>query len=191
MAERNASVYGIYPDSGTAQDAVEALKAAGFRSTDISMLLPDNVGSKDFAHEKHTKAPEGAVAGGGTGAIVGAALGWMAAAGTFMVPGLDGLAAAGPIIATLGGLGAGSVIGGITGALFGMGIPEYEAKRYAGRIRRGGILLSVHCDDANWTGPAKSILRKTGATDIGVKSEGRVDHGPHDKRLPRVDVHTR
>lgn len=188
MAGRNASVYGIYPDQGTARDAVKALKTAGFRTTDISVLLPENVGSKDFAHEKHTKAPEGAAAGGGTGAIIGAALGWLAATGSLMIPGLEGFAAAGPVIGTMGGLGAGAMLGGITGALFGMGVPEYEAKRYAGRIRRGGILLSVHCDDHHWTGPARSIMKKTGAMDIGVRSEARADHSASDKPVKRVDA---
>jgi len=189
MATKNHAVYGIYPDQATARDAVEALKAAGFRSTDISVLVPENVGSKDFAHERHTKAPEGAVTGGGVGAVAGAALGWLAASGMMMVPGLDGMVhAAGPILSTLAGLGGGVVLGGVTGGLFGMGIPEYEAKRYAGRIRRGGILLSVHCDDEHWTGPAKSIMTKTGATDIGVRSEGKADFAHNDKPLPRQDT---
>lgn len=172
MSARHVSVYGIYPDQDTARDAVGALKAAGFGDSDISILLADNVGSKDFAHEKHSKAPEGGVAGGITGAVVGGALGWLAASGALIVPGIESaVMAAGPILGTLAGLGGGVVLGGITGGLVGAGVPEYEAKRYAGRIRRGGILLSVHCEDHHWTGPAKSVLAKTGATDIGVRSE--------------------
>src|SRR5215217_7725198 len=132
MAVKNVAAFGIYPDQATVNDAVESLKAAGFRQTDISVLFPENLGSKDFAHEKHTKAPEGAVAGGGCGAVVGAALGWVAGAGMMMVPGLEAVAAAGPMMGLLSGMGAGVTLGGITGALAGAGIPEYEAKRYEG-----------------------------------------------------------
>jgi hypothetical protein len=140
---RNIAAYGIYPHQGAVNEAVDALRAAGFRNTDISVLFPENSGSKDFAHEKHSKAPEGAALGGGTGAAAGAALGWMAGAGALMAPGFEPLAAAGPVMGMLSGMGVGSVLGGMAGGLLGMGRPEYEAKRYEGRIRNGGILLSV------------------------------------------------
>ena len=183
---KQASAYGIYPDRATVNDAIGALQAAGFRVADISVLLPDNIGTKDFAHEKHSKAPEGAVGGGSTGGIIGAALGWLAGAGSLMVPGFEHLHAAGPMIATLSGLGAGAVLGGITGGLMGMGIPEYEAKRYMGRIRRGGILMSVHCVDMNLARTALGVLKRTGAVDTGVRPESRTQVAREEKPLPRA-----
>src|SRR3984893_3683463 len=134
MAGKKTAVLGIYPTYSSAENGLEALKEAGFRNTDISVLFPENAGSKDFAHEKGTKAPEGAVAGGGTGAIVGGVLGWIAGIGALAIPGAGPFIAAGPIMAALAGVGVGGAIGGITGALIGMGIPEYEAKRYEGRV---------------------------------------------------------
>src|ERR687883_1047328 len=163
MAGKNTAVFGIYPTYGAVDGAVESLRASGFRSTDISVLFPENVGTKDFAHEKGTKAPEGATAGGATGAIVGGALGWLAGIGALAIPGLGPFIAAGPIVAALAGAGAGGAVGGLLGALVGMGIPEYEAKRYEGRIRSGGILMSVHCDNSDWTSKAKDILKNAGA----------------------------
>lgn len=185
MAVRNISAFGIYSDQSTVSDAVESLKAAGFRSTDISVLYPENLGSKDFGHERHTKAPEGAVAGGSTGAVAGAAVGWLLGAGALMVPGMEHMAAAGPIIGMMGGLGAGVTLGGLVGALVGSGIPEYEAKRYEGRVRRGGILLSVHCDNPEWSKTAKAILRKSGARDISTAGEAKADFATSEKPLPR------
>jgi len=185
MTARNISAFGIYSDQSTVSDAVEALKAAGFRSTDISVLYPENLGSKDFGHERHTKAPEGAVAGGGSGAIAGAAVGWLLGAGALMVPGLEHMAAAGPVIGMMGGLGAGVTLGGLAGALVGSGIPEYEAKRYEGRVRRGGILLSVHCDNPEWSKTAKAILRKSGARDISTAGEAKADFARSEKPMPR------
>ena len=152
---------------------LKALKSAGFRQTDISVLFPENLGSKDFAHEKHTKAPEGAVAGGGSGAVLGAAFGWLVGAGALLVPGLEAMHAAGPILGMLGGLGVGVTVGGLAGAMVGAGVPEYEAKRYEGRVRKGGILLSVHCDNAEWAKTARSILKRTGASDISTTGEAR------------------
>jgi hypothetical protein len=181
----NISAFGIYSDQNTVNSAVETLKSAGFRSTDISMLYPENLGSKDFGHEKHTKAPEGAVAGGSSGAVIGAAAGWLAGAGALMIPGLESLAATGPVVAMFGGIGLGSTIGGLAGALAGAGVPEYEAKRYEGRIRKGGILLSVHCDDAAWAKNAKRILKRTGARDVSTASEARADFGRSERPLPR------
>jgi len=190
MARTNTSVYGIFRDQATAQDAVEALRAKGFRSTDISVLYPENEGTKDFGHEKHTKAPEGAVAGGGSGALLGAALGWLVGAGTLFVPGLEQFAAAGPIVATVSGLGAGMSIGGLLGAAAGATQPEYEAKRYEGRVRRGGILLSVHCDNGDWTKMALAILKSTGGLDIGTAHEAKADFARSVKPLPRSRVST-
>src|SRR5450755_4155201 len=137
MAGKNTAVFGIYPTQVSVESGVDALKTAGFRNTDISVLFPENVGSKDFAHKKNTKAPEGATAGAGTGIVLGGALGWLAGIGALAIPGLGPFIAAGPIMAALAGAGIGSAVGGLTGALIGMGIPEYEAKRYEGRIKDG------------------------------------------------------
>lgn len=185
MALKNIAVFGIYPDQLTAEDAVDTLKNAGFRNTDISVLFPDNQGTKDFAHEKHTKAPEGAVTGGSSGAVIGGALGWLAGIGALAIPGVGPFIAAGPLMAVLGGIGVGTAIGGITGALIGLGIPEYEAKRYEGRIRRGSILLSVHCDDADWAHRAKNILSQTGAEDVASTGEAKADFAMSDKPARR------
>src|SRR6476660_6988686 len=171
MAGKNTAVFGIYPAYASVESAVDALRAGGFRSTDISVLFPENVGTKDFAHEKGTKAPEGATTGAGTGAVAGGALGWLAGIGALAIPGVGPLIAAGPIMAALAGMGVGGVVGGITGALVGMGIPEYEAKRYEGRIKDGGILLSVHSDNSEWTKKAKEILERTGAEDVSSTGE--------------------
>ena len=135
MAGKNTAVFGIYRDRVSVDGAVDTLRQAGFRNTDISVLFADNQGTKDFAHEKATKAPEGTAAGASTGAVIGAGLGWLAGIGALAIPGIGPLVAAGPIVAALAGVGVGGAIGGITGALIGMGIPEYEAKRYETRIR--------------------------------------------------------
>src|SRR6202044_2934145 len=166
MAGKNTAVFGIYPEYASVENGVDALKSAGFRNTDISVLFPENAGTKDFAHEKGTKAPEGAATGAGTGAVIGGGLGWLLGIGALAIPGLGPFIAAGPIMAALAGVGVGGAVGGITGALVGMGIPEYEAKRYEGRVKDGGILLSVHSDDSEWTKRAKEILERTGAQDI-------------------------
>jgi hypothetical protein len=185
MAGKNTAVFGIYPSATTVENGVDALKAAGFRNTDISVLFPEDVGSKDFAHEKGTKAPEGASAGAGTGAILGGGLGWLAGIGALAIPGLGPFIAAGPIMAALAGAGVGGAVGGITGALIGMGIPEYEAKRYEGRVKDGGILLSVHSDSSEWTKKAKHILEGTGAQDISSTGEASADFSKTDKPVSR------
>ncbi|MGA2597383.1 MAG: general stress protein [Bryobacteraceae bacterium] len=184
----NTSVYGIYPNELTVENGVDALRQAGFRSTDISVLFPDNRGTKDFAHEKNTKAPEGAATGAGSGMVIGGALGWLAGIGALAIPGLGPFIAAGPIMGLLGGMGAGGAIGGIAGALIGMGIPEYEAKRYEGRIREGGVLLSVHCDESDWIKRAKEILEATGAKDISSSGEASADYAKSDRPMPRSTV---
>ena len=181
MAGNNTAVFGISPTYSSVESGVDALKMAGFRNTDISVLFPQNVGSKDFAHEKGTKAPEGAMAGAGSGAVVGGVLGWIAGIGALAIPGVGPLIAAGPIMAALAGMGVGGAIGGITGALVGLGIPEYEAKRYEGRVRQGGILLSVHSDSSEWTKRAKEILERTGAQDIASTGEASADYAKSDK----------
>src|SRR5436309_220079 len=179
MAGKNTAVFGIYRDRIGAENAVNALRDAGFRNTDISALLPDNQGTKDFAHEKNTKAPEGATTGAGTGAVLGGGLGWLAGIGALAIPGLGPFIAAGPIMAALAGAGVGGAVGGLTGALIGMGIPEYEAKRYEGRVKEGGILLSVHSDNSDETKRAKQVLERTGAQDISSTGEADSDkHAP-------------
>lgn len=172
---KDVAVYGIYSSHQHAEEAVDAMRAAGFRNEDISVLLPDNLGTKDFGHERHTKAPEAATAGAATAGVVGGALGWLVGIGALAIPGIGPFVAAGPIMAALAGLGAGTVIGGFAGALIGMGIPEYEAKRYEGRIRSGGILMSVHCENEHWVSRAKEMLRNTGAEDIASASEAKAD----------------
>jgi hypothetical protein len=171
MAGSKTAVFGIYPDRTTVDDAVDALKAADFRNSDISVLFPETTGTKDFAHEKNTKAPEGATTGAGTGAVLGGGLGWLVGIGALAIPGLGPFIAAGPIMAMLAGAGVGGAVGGLSGALVGLGIPEYEAKRYEGRVKDGGILLSVHSDDSQWTKKAKEILERTGAQDVSSTGE--------------------
>jgi hypothetical protein len=188
MAGKNTAAFGIYRNEASVRDAVETLEREGFRMTDMSVLFPDNQGTKDFAHEKGTKAPEGAAAGAGSGAVVGGALGWLVGVGTIAIPGAGPFLAAGPIMAALAGAGAGGMAGGLVGAIAGAGIPEYEAKRYEGRIRHGGILLSVHCDNSEWTSKAKKILERTGADDVSSTGESRADFGETDKPKPRTDA---
>lgn len=186
MAGKNTAAFGIYSTQAGVAGAVEALKVAGYRNTDISVLFPDNVGTKDFAHEKNTKAPEGATTGAGTGAVLGGALGWLAGIGALTIPGIGPFIAAGPIVAALAGVGAGGALGGLVGAIVGLGIPEYEAKRYEGRIKKGDILLSVHCDDSQWTKKAKEILKATGAEDVSSTGEASADFSKSDRPMPRV-----
>jgi hypothetical protein len=186
MAGKNTAVFGIYRDRRGVEDAVDALRTAGFRNTDISVLFPENKGTKDFAHEKNTKAPEGTATGAGTGAVIGGTLGWLAGIGALAIPGVGPLIAAGPIVAALTGVGVGGAIGGITGALIGMGIPEYEAKRYEGRVKEGGMLLSVHSDNSDWTSKAKDILKRTGADDVSSAGEASADFSKTDKPMQRA-----
>jgi len=153
---------------------VDQLKAAGFSHNDISVLFPDKTGTKDFAHEQHTKAPEGAATGAGTGGVLGGALGWLVGIGALAIPGLGPFIAAGPILAALSGAAAGAALGGITGALIGLGIPEYEAKRYEGKIKEGNLLISVHTEDSTERDRAKKIFEQAGAEDISYTEEARV-----------------
>jgi len=168
------AVFGLAKNESHAIAIVEQLKAAGFSANDISVLFPDKTGTKDFAHEHHTKAPEGAAAGAGTGGLLGGALGWLVGIGALAIPGLGPFIAAGPIMAALSGAAAGAALGGIAGALIGLGIPEYEAKRYEGKIKEGHVLISVHTDDRTERSRAKEILERAGAEDIADTSEARV-----------------
>ncbi len=178
---KNTAVFGIYRDRAQVENAVDSLIAAGFRAEDISVLLPSNVGTKDFAHEKHTKAPEGATTGAGTGAVVGGTLGVLAGIGALAIPGFGPFIAAGPIMGALAGVGAGGVVGGLIGALVGMGIPEYEAKRYEGMVKEGRALLSVHCDNSDWVKRAEKLLEDTGAQDVSSAGESSADYAKSNK----------
>jgi hypothetical protein len=171
--------FGIHNDRASLEAGIEALRAAGFRASDISVVLPErDKTTKDLAHEINTKAPEGAAAGAGTGAAIGGVLGWLIGVGALAIPGVGPLVAAGPIVAALAGAGAMGATGGLVGGLIGAGMPEVEAKRYAGRIREGGYLCSVHCDDSDWARRAKEILEATGAHDVVTTSEATPDYRP-------------
>jgi len=168
------SVFSLARDEAQACRIVDELKNAGFSNSDISVLLPDKSGTKDFAHKKNTKAPEGAVTGAGTGGVLGGVLGWLAGIGSLAIPGLGPFIAAGPIMAALSGAAIGAAAGGLVGTLVGMGIPEYEAKRYESKIREGRILLSVHSENSDETKRAKDIFERVGAEDIATAGEESV-----------------
>jgi hypothetical protein len=171
MTDRNTAVFGIYPNAECAERGVDTLIAAGVPSRNISVMMPDSSTTRAFAHEKDTKAPEGATVGATTGGVVGGALGVLAGIGALAIPGLGPLIGAGPLVAGLAGLGAGGAVGGLVGALVGMGIPEYEAKLYEGRVKHGGVLLSVHCDTTQAVTRAKHTLQGTGAEDVASAGE--------------------
>lgn len=171
MAGDNTAVFGIYKTSLAAERAVDRIIAAGFSNNDISVLLPDSQSSKEFAHEKNTKTPEGATTGVAAGGAIGGTLGLLAGIGSLAIPGLGPFIAAGPIMGALAGLGVGGAVGGLIGALVGMGIPEYEAKRYEGHVKNGGVLLSVHCATSDRISQAKQLLEQTGAVDISSAGE--------------------
>ncbi|MBA3683827.1 MAG: DUF3341 domain-containing protein [Planctomycetes bacterium] len=171
------AVFSIATSHSMAEGIVNQLKVSGFASNDISVLFPDKRGTKDFAHEQHTKAPEGVAAGAGTGGLIGGTLGWLASIGALAIPGVGPFIAAGPIMAALSGAAVGAAVGGIAGALVGMGIPEYEAKRYEGKIREGNILISVHTEDDQERDRAKTIFTNAGARDVSVAEEAEVDSG--------------
>jgi hypothetical protein len=183
---KNTAVFGIYKGTISLGQALEKLRTVGFRNTDVSILMPENIGTKDLAYKKDTKAPEGATTGGVTGGVIGGALGWLAGVGALAIPGLGPFIAAGPIMGLLAGAGAGGAIGGLVGSLVGAGIPEYEAKRYEGRIKAGAILLSVHCDDSEWVKRAKRILAETGADDISSTGEAAADYATSDRPGSRI-----
>jgi len=168
------SVFCIANTREQAEIIVARLKNTGFSNNDISALFPDKETSRNFAHEKNTKAPEGAATGAGTGGVLGGALGWLAGIGAIAIPGVGPLIAAGPILAALSGAAVGAAVGGVTGALVGLGMPEFEAKRYEGMIRAGNILISVHADNSDEVKVAKEIFEKSGAKDISTAGEDKV-----------------
>ena len=168
------AVFGLVDSETQAERIVDNLKVAGFSNNDISVLFPDKAGTRDFAHEKATKAPEGAAAGAGTGTVVGGVLGWLVGIGSLAIPGVGPFIAAGPIMAALAGAGVGAAVGGLSGALIGMGIPEYEAKQYEGKIKQGNILISVHSEDSDEVKRAKEIFERAGAHDISSTGEESV-----------------
>lgn len=173
------ATFGLVQSESQAELSVNALKNAGFSGADISVLFPDKSGTRDFAHEKNTKAPEGAVTGASAGGVLGGTLGLLAGIGSLAIPGLGPFIAAGPIMAALSGAAAGATVGGIAGALIGLGIPELEAKRYAGKIKDGGVLISVHVENSEEARRAKSVLEQAGATDVVSGGEADV---PSDRR---------
>jgi len=179
--DKKTAVFGIFGSVASADRAIDAVVKAGISPSAVSALLPENLGSKEIGTEKATKAPEGAAAGASSGAVVGGALGLLAGIGALAVPGLGALIAAGPLVATLAGVGAGGVVGGFTGALIGLGIPEYEAKRYEGRLQKGAVLVSVHCNSSDEIKLAKSIMKNMGGEDISSTGEATSDYGAESK----------
>ncbi len=176
MSGKKTAVFGIYKTRASAEHAVDGLLDAGFLKDDISVLLPDSSSSREFAHERNTKAPEGMTAGVTTGGAIGGTLGLLAGIGALAIPGVGPLIAAGPLMAALAGVGVGGAVGGLLGALIGLGIPEYEAKRYEGFIKAGGVLLSVHCNTSEAITRAKGLLKHTGAEDISSTGEATADY---------------
>ena len=182
MLGKKVGVFGIYSTRSAVENATESLIHAGFPASDISVLLPESLGgTKDMGTEKATKAPEGTAAGVTTGGIIGGTLGVLAGVGLLAISGLGPFIAAGPIMAGLAGLGVGGAVGGVTGALIGMGIPEFEAKRYEGRLQKGGILLSVHCNTSEEVKRAKDVLERTGGEDVSSTGESSVDTDKSDR----------
>lgn len=180
------SVFCIATSLNQTEQIVDRLKAANFSSNDISVLFPDKATNRDFAHEKNTKAPEGAVTGAGTGGALGGALGWLVGIGALAIPGVGPFIAAGPIMAALGGAAIGAAAGGITGGLIGMGIPELEAKRYEGKIKQGNMLISVHAENSDEISRAKDIFKDAGAQDICTTGESSPPKNPKaPEREPR------
>ena len=189
MAGKNTAAFGIFPSHSAAEAAVDRLHAAGFSNDDVSVLMADRQGSKDFAAEKNTKAPEGTTAGVLGGGTVGGTLGLLAGLGALAIPGVGPLIAAGPIMGALAGLGIGGAVGGLVGALVGMGIPEFEAKRYEGRVKDGGILVSVHCDSSEEVARAKELLKAAGGEDVASSGEKAVSS--HTENTAATVEHTR
>jgi len=190
MSDKKVAVFGIYSTRSAVENATDALISAGFPASDISVLLPQSLGGpKDMGTEKGTKAPEGTAAGVTTGGIIGGTLGVLAGVGLLAIPGLGPFIAAGPIMAGLAGLGVGGAVGGVTGALIGMGIPEYEAKRYEGRLKKGGILLSVHCATSEEIKRAKVVVERTGGEDVSSTGESSSDTKTTDRELAGVASH--
>jgi hypothetical protein len=175
----NKSVLGIYTTRSGVESALTYLREAGFGSTDVSILLPENLGPKELTTEKATKAPEGTAAGASSGAVIGGAFGWLVGIGALAIPGLGPFLAAGPLVAALAGVGVGGTLGGFVGALVGLGTPEYEAKQYEGRLQKGGILVSVHCETSAEVDRALEVMKRTGAEDVSSTRESSVS-GSHE-----------
>lgn len=182
------SVLGIVPDAVHAERILGDLRSSGFVSEDVSVLFPDRTGTRDFAHEHHTKAPEGAVTGAGAGGALGGTLGWLVGIGTLAIPGLGPFIAAGPILAALSGAAVGAAVGGVTGALIGMGVPEFEAKQYEGKLKAGNVLISVRVDGADRTRVAKAILERHGADGISVTGDASVPSGDKTSKPDHMDT---
>jgi hypothetical protein len=180
---KHTSIFAIFRDRAHADSGVAALIESGFRMDDVSVLAAENVGTKDFAHEKHSKAPEGAAAGAIVGLVIGGVLGALAGMGYLALPWLAIFLTAGPVMSALAGVGFGGVVGLLIGGLIGLGKPEFEAKRYAGLIKDGRSLLSVHCENAEWAGRAKDVLKAVGAHDIAAAGEANADYAAHRLRL--------
>ena len=176
--------YAIYADRVSVENGVQSLQTTGFRMADISVMFASPKTSKEFAHTNETKTPEGATIGGGSGAVVGGVLGLLAGIGALAIPGAGPFIAAGPIMGALAGTGVGGLSGGLIGALIGAGFPEYEAKRYEGKINEGGILISVHSDNKDWMKKAEKVLKDTGAHEISSSSESAADI--QDKSTPHA-----
>ncbi len=168
------AVFGIADSTARAERIVADLRDAGFPSSGISILFPDRSGTHEFRHEPHTKAPEGASAGASTGALLGGALGWLSGVGAIAVPGLGALVAAGPIVAALSAAAAGATVGGVSGALIGYAVPEFEAKLYEDKLRDGNLLISVHTESVMQQAHVREILDKDGATDVSQREESAV-----------------
>ncbi len=184
MSGKKVGVFGIFSTRVAVEKVTDSLVRAGFPTSDISVLLPESLGGANvMGTEKETKAPEGAAVGVTAGGVIGGTLGLLAGVGLLAIPGLGPFIAAGPIMASLAGLGVGGAVGGITGALIGVGIPEFEAKRYVGRLQKGGILLSVHCDTAGKIMRAKEVLKSAGAEDISSTGESSGDTEKKDRDL--------
>src|ERR1700684_2070046 len=176
MSSKKVGVFGIFSTRIAVDNAMDSLVRAGFATSDISVLLPESLGgTRNMGTEKETKAPEGTAVGVTAGGVIGGTLGLLAGVGLLAIPGRGPFIAAGPIMAALAGMGVGGAVGGVTGALVGMGIPEFEAKRYEGRLQKGGILVSVHCDTSEEVKRAKDILQRTGAEDISTAGEASAD----------------
>jgi hypothetical protein len=186
MAGKKTAVFGIYATQTSVEHAVITLTKSGFPVADVSVLVPETLGSRDMGTEKSTKAPEGAAAGASSGAVLGGTLGLLAGIGALAIPGVGPLIAAGPIMSALAGMGVGGAVGGLTGALIGMGIPEFEAKRYEGRLQKGGILLSVHCDTSEEIEQAKEILDRTGGEDVSSTGESSTDSTKSGREVHRT-----
>lgn len=187
MSKRNIAAFGIYADQISATEAMDSFMRTGFRNEDIAILPQHNAGSKDFGHVRHTKASTMAAAGAALGVLIGGVFGWLVSVGTFgSIPRLAPFLSAEPLGTVLSGVGAGTILGLLIGAMAGLAVPVYEARRYDGRIRNGGILLSVHCDNGDWIKRAEDMLRETGAKGIGTRAEARADFGSGRKPLPRM-----